>query len=246
MVQTPQTAPPPQPLVNTLSSTPVQTPGPPAFQQQPDPNIPFRAAETSANRLQESLVRIQQQIEANRAELRLVQQRIALQQSTNSGTTQNTRHMNANGQPIPNLPPQGFAMNIPFGPLFDQQQHLQRLAQRGPPNLNGAPPVQPVANVGPNMMSPFRQNVQEIHGPNGQRMTVVTESMNLRMPTQRPSSAPGQRPSTTSQQGASTSLAAPELQPAGIQSFVPPSIVNWPGAPTLSVGLPFSQAQIRP
>ncbi|EXJ90135.1 hypothetical protein A1O3_03204 [Capronia epimyces CBS 606.96] len=74
---------------------------------------PFRAVETSAARLQESLARIQQQIEVNRADLMNVQQRIGLQHHNIHHNVHLNAHHNAHhnlhhnahiGQPIPIVP----------------------------------------------------------------------------------------------------------------------------------------------
>ena len=247
VVQTPQAAPQHQPSTNLLLNPPAPAPLPSTHPPHPDVNNPFSAAETSANRLQESLVRIQQQIEANRADLRTVQQRIALQH-THLGVPPNAAQMNINGQPVPTLPPQNFAMNIQFGHPFDQQQNLQRHPPRGPlqfrpPHPMAAPPV----SNGAIALNPHQHNVQEVQGPNGQRVTVVTESMNFRMPMQRPSSAPGQRSSTPSQQQTGIPAQAPPNQPAAPLPFAPPPAVNWFSPLTAQpMGLPGPFPQMRP
>ncbi|KAJ9616892.1 hypothetical protein H2200_000612 [Cladophialophora chaetospira] len=208
--------PPPNPVLNPPPPAPL-----PATQHQhhhahADPNSPFRAAETSANRLQESLVRIQQQIEANRADLRSVQQRIALQHTNLGGPPGpghgHTNGLNANGQPMTNLAPPGFVMN--FQPPTRAPSHPHQH-----PNATPAPPAQ-----GPSSTGAAWQNIPQ-HGFPPQRMTMMTETMNFRIPMQRPSSAPGQRslspslqqsniPVHTSQN--SNPTAAPMLQPPAL------------------------------
>ncbi|EXJ94898.1 hypothetical protein A1O1_00016 [Capronia coronata CBS 617.96] len=81
-------------------------PPPPATRPTERVN-PFRAVETSAARLQESLARIQQQIEVNRADLLGVQQRIGLQHHNihhHIATGQPHHHVTV-GQPLPTHAP---------------------------------------------------------------------------------------------------------------------------------------------
>ncbi len=246
VIQAPPNASQVQPPVNPALNPPPPAPLPATQTQvhqntQPDLNSPFRAAETSANRLQESLVRIQQQIEANRADLRSVQQRIAMQH-TNLGGPPGGGHLNANGQPMPNLAPPGFAMNFQFGLPFGQPQHPAAQAPlhtQQPPN--GVPAQNPLG------AGAAIQNLP-LQGPPPQRMTVVTETMNFRIPMQRPTSAPGQRSSTPSQQQAqipshtsqsNLPTAAPVLSPPAF-NLVPPMAI-----PPINFPTPFSQPRLN-
>jgi hypothetical protein len=169
----------------------------------------LRQVEESARQLQESLVQIQRQIDSNRVDLRSVQQRIA-QQHQHLGTQPHphTPINDANGQPIPPPAlhgPQAMAMNIQLGmPPFGQQMrpmgNAPPVSRPFPPhNHPFAPPHGPHNHTHghihaglPNMGTPHRQ-LQEVQGPNGQRMRVLSETMSFQVPI-RPSSAPGHPP----------------------------------------------------
>ncbi|KAL2413688.1 hypothetical protein ABEF95_010516 [Exophiala dermatitidis] len=108
---------------------------------------PIRAVEASAARLQESLARIQQQIEVNRADLANVQQRIGFQ------------HPHAgNGQPTPAAPAlnaqAAFAVPLPL--LFTAGQPLGQPHAIHPNNLQGQGQAVPSRLRSPGMPPPLQ------------------------------------------------------------------------------------------
>lgn len=236
-------------------ANPVAHPRPPV---RPPSDLagPLRAAETSANRLQESITRIQQQIEANRADLRNVQHRIALQHNYlvtpsngQSGHPHGSSgHMPANGQPA-TAP---FSTSFNMGPFMDQMRqdplpphnpgdHTNR--RRGLQHEHAANPATPLIHQpGAPVVNASQPNVQEFQGPNGERMTVVTDHMSFRIPFPRPSSAQGQRASRTHATVPPPPI--PQLAQQPQQSIPPP-----PGPftippmfpPNIHLPIPFSQ-----
>ncbi|KIW34614.1 hypothetical protein, variant [Cladophialophora immunda] len=235
---TSQSQQPPNPILNPTLNPILNPPPPPPLQvdhQHAEFARTFRAAQTSANRLQESLVRIQQQIEANRADLRSVQQRIALQH-TNLGAPPNLMNgqVNTNGQPLPAPHPQTFAMNFHFDLPVDQLAQAQRAPGPGnahprhtPHASSGLPPQQP--RTAP--LGRPQHNIQEFQGPNGERMTLITE----------------QQPAVPSQPQTNTATHAPQNN---IPPPVPPTFafpVNLlPSMSTTPMYLSNSPAQNRP
>ncbi|EXJ62267.1 hypothetical protein A1O7_02700 [Cladophialophora yegresii CBS 114405] len=234
------------------SPQPTPQPPPPAALPAMHPHLPadvanpLRAAEHSANRLQESLVRIQEQIEANRADLRSVQQRIAFQHTNLAGPPM-AAHGHVNGQPLPNILPPGFPMNLPFGLPFAPQPQLP-LPPTRTPHHPGQPANTPPASLaqhrptgGTSTPNPAQQNGQI---PYPQRVTVVTETVSIQNQAHRPSSAPGQRPPMPSQQRGNvpshtpqtdSSTPAPVLPPPGWDYSTPTTL------PPLPVPRPFAQ-----
>ncbi|KIW81643.1 hypothetical protein Z517_04669 [Fonsecaea pedrosoi CBS 271.37] len=220
VIQSPQNISQPQQPSNSVLNPPPPPPLHPGHQHA-DFASPFRAAETSANRLQESLVRIQQQIEANRADLRTVQQRIALQHN-NLGGPPNLMNgqVNVNGQPLPAPIPQTFALDFHFGLPPDQRAQNQQ----PPVRLNPQPHHLP-----PHTSTPTH-TVQEFQGPSGQRMTVVSEHMSLVIPT--PDQAPGSgQPATQSQPpNPSTQRQQNNIPPAPTPTTFAPPIFLFPSS----------------
>ena len=164
------------------------------------------AVENSATRLQESLARIQHQIEANRADLLAVQQRIGMQHNNigfpvNGAVLLPTIHPGGNGPALPVPLPMNIQNLRPPPPPFPAMQpahfgwhtRTQNTANyntpwtQQTPNLNGNPsnPSQP------NPQMP-QSSVQEFRGPNGEHVTVMTSQMTVPMTLSRPASAPGQ------------------------------------------------------
>jgi hypothetical protein len=300
---------PPGPLPYTIhiivnsNQQPSPTPQPTATVHHPPPPVhnanPITVAQASAAGLQEALSRIQQSIETNGADLRSVQQRIAMQhhnlaalptiqQNQNRHQTQPgpgpgpgtgpTFAFQANppGFPMPLHLPQLPALPPNFIPghanlpavqaaLDHHRQHLQQHGIPGwPPMAPHAPhlpgqintnptfhPANPSINPPAPGFTPSNPQIQSIQGPNGERMTVVTDHVSLRIPIQRPASAPGQTPERIQQ----TPTLAPTQQPTNLtlraqhqpQSQPPPAPLPMP-LPNLPFHLPmpFSHAHTAP
>ena len=190
-------------------------------------------AETSVNGLQERLNRVQLQIETNRADLRSVQQRIALQNTT-LGAPPPTGPAHANGQHLPQFPPQGFPMNLPFGMPFNlQQQQMQRAPGHPPhPQLPSNTPASQHSTTN-GVVTP--DSFQQIPGQLPPGMTMTTESRTLRFPVPRPSSAPGQRPPGTGQQQAHPLSHTLQYNMPTAAQVLPTPGMHWPqmGVPQL-------------
>ncbi|ETI23870.1 hypothetical protein G647_05677 [Cladophialophora carrionii CBS 160.54] len=238
VIQSPQPAPQPPPPAPLPAMHPNQHQHPHA-----DVTNPFRAAEHSANRLQESLVRIQEQIEANRADLRSVQQRIALQH-TNLGGPPMAAHVHVNGQPLPNILPPGFPVSLPFGLPLEPPPQMQRPPTRTPHHPrqpSNTPPGQHPATGGTSTPNPAQQNGP---GPYPQRVTVVTETVSIQNQAHRPSSAPGQRPPMPSQQRGNVPSHTPQADSSTAAPVLPPPGWNYSTSttlPPLPIPRPFAQ-----
>lgn len=296
---------PPGPLPYTIhiivnsNQHPSPTPQPTATVHHPPPPVhhanPITVAQASAAGLQEALSRIQQSIETNGADLRSVQQRIAMQhhnlaalptiqQNQNRNHTQ--PHTNTNTQPQPAFAfqanPPGFPMplHLPQLPALPPnfipghanlpavqaalEQHRQHLQEHGipgwppiaphaphlPGQMNNNPPLHPAnpsINPPAHSLIPSNPQIQSIQGPNGERMTVVTDHVSLRIPIQRPASAPGQSPERIPQ----TQNLAPTQQPSNLTVRAQPQPLPAPlpvPLPTLPFHLPmpFSHAHTAP
>ncbi|KAG9776530.1 hypothetical protein KCU88_g4844, partial [Aureobasidium melanogenum] len=126
---------------------------------------PIRAVEASAARLQESLARIQQQIEVNRADLANVQQRIGFQHPHT-----------ANGQPTPAAPAlnaqAAFAVPLPL--LFTAGQALGQPHAVHPNNLQGQGQAVPSRLRSPGMAPPLQP--QLVFPPQPPQFTMGTRT----------------------------------------------------------------------
>ncbi|KAL2431500.1 hypothetical protein ABEF95_010038 [Exophiala dermatitidis] len=126
---------------------------------------PIRAVEASAARLQESLARIQQQIEVNRADLANVQQRIGFQHPHT-----------ANGQPTPAAPAlnaqAAFAVPLPL--LFTAGQALGQPHAVHPNNLQGQGQAVPSRLRSPGMPPPLQP--QLVFPPQPPQFTMGTRT----------------------------------------------------------------------
>ncbi|MBV36330.1 MAG: hypothetical protein CMP47_12905 [Rickettsiales bacterium] len=201
-----------QPRQNAAATTDNWISAPSADPIQPPPANPdhsrmnhIRAVENSATRLQESLARIQQQIEVNRADLLAVQQRIGMQHNNlgipvNGAVRSPTIHPAGNAPALPVPLPMNF-QNLrpqpsPFAAIppghFGWHPRTQNTA-------NNNTRTQQTLNVSVSPHDPSHPNgqvsqpsVQEFRGPNGEHVTVMTSSMTIPMTLPRPASAPGQ------------------------------------------------------
>ncbi|KEF53167.1 uncharacterized protein A1O9_10615 [Exophiala aquamarina CBS 119918] len=156
---------------------------------------------------------------------------------------------------LPALPPNfipGHA-NIPAVQAA-LEQHRQHLQQHGIP---GWPPIaphplghmhnapaparggNPTVHPAPHL-TPSNPQVQSIQGPNGERMTVVTDHVSLRIPIQRPASAPGQAPERLQQARPLVPSPHPINPPVRAQPL--PMTAPVPSLP-FHLPMPFSHAQ---
>ncbi|KAK5198134.1 hypothetical protein LTR99_007618 [Exophiala xenobiotica] len=182
---------------------------PPASNPDPSRTNHIGAVENTATRLQESLARLQHQIEANRADLLAVQHRIGMHH-THMGVPVNgavhlpTIHAAGNGPALPMPVPMNFQNVRPHPPPVPAAWQTGHLGwhTRSPnnPNYNNHTPwTQQAPNLSGNPSNPSHPNpqmpqpsVQEYRGPNGEHVTVMTSQMTLPMTLSRPASAPGQ------------------------------------------------------
>ncbi|OAP65129.1 hypothetical protein AYL99_01101 [Fonsecaea erecta] len=243
------------------SSNPILNPPPPPpihlHHGHADLTGPLRAAENSANRLQESLVRIQQQIEANRAELRSVQHRIAVQH-TSLGTppTLLNGQVAVTGPVLPAPHPQTLFVNPLVNHGFDNQAPTQRRPAGVQAHLRFQPhaiPTLPPQQPGTVPLGQPRLNGVELHGPNGEHMMVVaSEQMSFVLPVNGigpggPGSGTGQQPAAQSQPQPNPTTQAPQNGiPLPMQTpYVPPANLL-SSMPLPPIHVPVSFAQNRP
>ncbi|KAI1620685.1 hypothetical protein EDD37DRAFT_164829 [Exophiala viscosa] len=165
-------------------------PPPPMPAVHPNHHIDhLRAVEASATILQDSLSRIQQQIETNRADLLSVQQRISMNHHPASAL-----QAALNGQPFPGP---SSPMNLPHGqtqapPAWMQPPTASTRPRPQNPFRTPAQPDQQNPTPGVPSIGSTQPDVEVRHGPHGERITLTRHHMNVPLPLQRPSSAPGQ------------------------------------------------------
>ncbi|KIW90117.1 uncharacterized protein Z519_09548 [Cladophialophora bantiana CBS 173.52] len=237
---------PSNPILNPRPPAPLQPVHQPADFTNPFTTGPFTTVETSANHLQESLGRIQQQLDASSADLRTAQQRIAIHRYTlGIPPTVFQTHVDANGQPQPGPQPQTFGTSLHVDLPLDQRAHAQRPPGRGhshprqPPN---AVLVHPHSHgTAPAPLGPPQHAVQTFPSPNGERMMTVT------MPVPGPPPGSRQQPAAQSQPQTTTSTQAPHVNPSPAGSTMLPPSINWNAAMSIPpTSLPISLAPNRP
>lgn len=198
------------------------------------------AVEHHTNNLQDVLSRIQQSIESNRADLRTVQQRIAVQQhhqqhrASSIPPTLGSTPQTPAQQPQPQQPNQAG--------LPPRTQHPHIIQHHALHHLYRPQPLPPGSDV----VTSSNPQLQEFVGPNGERMTVMTDHTNLRIPLQRPASAPGQHVASQSS-AAPNSRSSPPVPPFPRAPQIPHA-PQWPQMPLLQNAFPASlfQAHLPP
>ncbi|KAK4942600.1 hypothetical protein LTR10_017729 [Elasticomyces elasticus] len=218
---------------NTVTNRP---PPPPVPTVHPNHHIDhLRAVEASATILQESLSRIQQQIETNRADLLSVQQRISMNHQPASAL-----QAALNGQPFPGPVP----MHLPHGqhhappaPVWMQPPNASTPSQSQNVPPTSAQASQQNPDTATPSTGPSQPNIQAFQGPHGERVTVIRNHMNVPLPLQRPASTPGQpqAPPTAAPQN----IASQHLPPTFPRNI--PMPFQLPAPPHLP--LPFPQAR---
>ncbi|RVX72073.1 hypothetical protein B0A52_04671 [Exophiala mesophila] len=229
IIQSPQ--PPSQPSAPPQQSNSSNN-APPTH--QPNQRLPglVAAVEHQTNNLQDALSRIQQSIESNRADLRSVQQRIAVQQHQHQHRVSPIPPNLASTQPTPAQQAQIHQPSQTGLPPRSQLPHI--LQHHGLHNLYRPQPLVP----GSETVTPSNPQVQEFVGPNGERMTVMTDHTSIRIPLPRPASAPGQ-PAASQSSAAPNSRSSPSVPPPP-RAPMAPHAPQWPQMPHLQQAFPAS------